>query len=250
MLRNALRGLWPALRYLLTCKKPDVVVFLYPGHLDACVLGPIARLRRIPTVLDVFISLYDTVVSDRGLSSSRSPIAFATRARSTRWRVGACARVVVDTPEHARLLRAVHAPRPSPLRGAVGRRRGSAVRRRADDPGDDAPDPLVPHVHPAARFRDRRPRRRPARRRRPHVPPRRRRATTRGRGSARRASSGSPTSSSSRRSRSRSYPARSRARRSASACSARATKPRVSFPTRCSSARPPAGPSSPRRPPR
>jgi len=103
MLRDALRGLWPALRYLLTCKKPDIVVFLYPGHLDACVLGPIARLRRIPAVLDVFISLYDTVVSDRGLSSSRSAIALATRTLDTVacWSVRT---VVVDTPEHAQFF--------------------------------------------------------------------------------------------------------------------------------------------------
>ena len=97
---GVLRGLWRGARYLATCKRPDVVVFLYPGHLDACVLGPIARIRRIPAVLDVFISLYDTVVSDRGLHSSRSPVGVATRALDVLacWSVPM---VVVDTPEHA-----------------------------------------------------------------------------------------------------------------------------------------------------
>jgi glycosyltransferase involved in cell wall biosynthesis len=97
------RVLWALARlswHLLTCERPDLVVFLYPGHVDACVLGPIARLRRIPSTLDVFISLYDTVVLDRALHGKRSPHAFATRALDTI----ACwsARlVVVDTPEHA-----------------------------------------------------------------------------------------------------------------------------------------------------
>ena len=100
MLLRALGGLWRGARYLATCRRPDVVVFLYPGHLDACVLGPIARIRRIPAVLDVFISLYDTVIVDRGLRSPRSPVAFATRALDVLacWSVP---RVVVDTPEHA-----------------------------------------------------------------------------------------------------------------------------------------------------
>jgi glycosyltransferase involved in cell wall biosynthesis len=100
MLRAVLRGLWRSARYLATCERPDLVVFLYPGHVDACLLGPIARIRRIPAVLDVFISLYDTVVVDRGLRSRRSPVALATRALDVLacWSVPV---VVVDTPEHA-----------------------------------------------------------------------------------------------------------------------------------------------------
>ena len=131
------RGLWPALRYLLTCTKPDVVVFLYPGHLDACVLGPIARLRRIPTVLDVFISLYDTVVSDRGLSSSRSAIAMATRALDTMacWSVRT---VVVDTPEHAQFFsRFTRRNRRHFAVLWVGAEEARFVAE--DDPGDDGP---------------------------------------------------------------------------------------------------------------
>jgi len=100
MLPPVLRALWTLSRHLLTCERPDLVVLLYPGHLDACILGPIARLRRIPAVLDVFVSLYDTVVSDRGLQSERSLHALATRAVDVLacWSVRL---VVVDTPEHA-----------------------------------------------------------------------------------------------------------------------------------------------------
>ena len=160
--------------HLLTCQRPDVVVFLYPGHLDACVLGPIARLRRIPAVLDVFISLYDTVVVDRGLRSPRSPVALATRALDTVacWSVPL---VVVDTPEHADFFaRFTHRDRVA-LRACCGsapRSSGSSPRRRSRR---RRADPLVPHVHPAARLRDGRARGRAARRRRPHVPARRRR---------------------------------------------------------------------------
>jgi glycosyltransferase involved in cell wall biosynthesis len=137
MLRNVVLGLVQAARYLLTCPRPDLVVFLYPGHLDACVLGPIARLRRIPTVLDVFISLYDTVVVDRGLRSTHSPVAFATRALDMLacWSVRC---VVVDTPEHADFFaRFTHRGRSHFAVLWVGAEEERFV--EADDPGDDAP---------------------------------------------------------------------------------------------------------------
>jgi glycosyltransferase involved in cell wall biosynthesis len=109
---NLLRGLWSGARRLATGPRPDIVLFLYPGHVDACVLGPIARLRGIPTVLDAFISLYDTIVLDREMRSRRSPYALALRM------LDACAcwsvrTVVVDTPQHgdffARLSRRARA---------------------------------------------------------------------------------------------------------------------------------------------
>src|SRR6185295_16412133 len=127
----------PAIRHLLTCKRPDLVVFLYPGHLDACLLGPIARLRRIPAVLDVFISLYDTVVMDRGLKSPRSPIALATRALDVLacWSVRC---IVVDTPEHADFFaRFTHRARSRFAVLWVGAEESRFV--PADDPGDDGP---------------------------------------------------------------------------------------------------------------
>lgn len=137
MLRNVVLGLARAAWHLLTCPRPDVVVFLYPGHLDACVLGPVARIRRIPAVLDVFISLYDTVVLDRGLRSKRSPVALATRALD----VAACwsvRSVVVDTPEHADFFaRFTHRGRSHFAVLWVGAEEQRFV--TAADPGDDAP---------------------------------------------------------------------------------------------------------------
>jgi glycosyltransferase involved in cell wall biosynthesis len=136
-LPRVLTGLLRLAWHLLRCERPDLVVFLYPGHLDACILGPIARVRRVPAVLDIFISLYDTVVSDRGLHSPRSPVGLATRALD----IGACwsvPLVVVDTPENADFLaRLTHR----------GRRHFACLWVGADetrygpnpDPGDDAP---------------------------------------------------------------------------------------------------------------
>jgi Glycosyl transferases group 1 len=137
MLLRAVRTLPRAVRHLITCKRPDIVVFLYPGHLDACVLAPIARLRRIPTVLDVFISLYDTAVVDRGLRSKRSPVAIATRALDVLacWSVRT---IVVDTPEHADFFaRFTHRGRSHFAVLWVGAEEARFV--PADDPGDDAP---------------------------------------------------------------------------------------------------------------
>jgi glycosyltransferase involved in cell wall biosynthesis len=122
--------------HLLTCDRPDLVVFLYPGHIDACVLGPIARLRRIPAVLDVFISLYDTVVLDRRLRSHRSPLGLATRAIDTLacWSVRL---VVVDTPENIDFFaKFTHRSRKHFAVLWVGA--DEATFTFTDDPGDDA----------------------------------------------------------------------------------------------------------------
>jgi glycosyltransferase involved in cell wall biosynthesis len=134
------RVLWALTRlawHLMTCERPDLVVFLYPGHLDACVLGPIARLRRIPSTLDVFISLYDTVVLDRGLHGKRSPHALATRTLDTIacWSVR---RVVVDTPEHAAFF-AAFTHRGLDRFSVLWVGADETLYRPAPDPGDAAP---------------------------------------------------------------------------------------------------------------
>ena len=137
MIRNLSRGLWPAIRYLWTCERPDVVLFLYPGHLDACILGPIARLRRIPTALDAFISLYDTIILDRRMRGRSSPLAIAVRL------LDACAcwsanTVVVDTPPDgdffARLSR-----RPRRHFAVLWVGADEALYGPGADPGDDGP---------------------------------------------------------------------------------------------------------------
>lgn len=63
----------------IRARRPDAVMMLYPGHFDVVVLGPIWRARGVPVVFDPLISLYDTIVTDRAMSSSRSPIGLASR---------------------------------------------------------------------------------------------------------------------------------------------------------------------------
>jgi glycosyltransferase involved in cell wall biosynthesis len=85
----------------------------------------------------VFISLYDTVVLDRGLRSPRSAVGLATRAVDTLacWSVRL---VVVDTPEHADFFaRFTHRKRERFGVLWVGAEEQRFV--AAPDPGDDAP---------------------------------------------------------------------------------------------------------------
>jgi glycosyltransferase involved in cell wall biosynthesis len=80
--------------------RADVVLVLYPGWFDMLVVGTVARLRRMPVIFDVFISLYDTVVSDRKLASSRSLLGRVCKIVD--WlSLRAASRVIADTPEHA-----------------------------------------------------------------------------------------------------------------------------------------------------
>jgi glycosyltransferase involved in cell wall biosynthesis len=137
MIRNLLRGLVPAVRHLWTCEKPDVVLFLYPGHLDACVLGPIARLRRIPTALDAFISLYDTIVLDRRMRHPWSPLAIALRL------LDACAcwsarTIVVDTPQDGDFFARLSL-RPRSNFAVLWVGADEALYTPGPDPGDDGP---------------------------------------------------------------------------------------------------------------
>jgi glycosyltransferase involved in cell wall biosynthesis len=52
--------------------RPDLVMMLYPGHIDMLVLGPLWRLRGVPVIFDPLISLFDTITEDRRLSAKGS----------------------------------------------------------------------------------------------------------------------------------------------------------------------------------
>jgi glycosyltransferase involved in cell wall biosynthesis len=59
---------YPRLAWQLArAPRPDVILIGFPGILDMLVAAPIARLRGIPLVWDMFMSIYDTVVEDRRL---------------------------------------------------------------------------------------------------------------------------------------------------------------------------------------
>lgn len=129
MLRRAVvaypRLLW---RFLRT-PRGDVVLVLYPGWFDTIVLAPLARLRRMPLVLDMYISLFDTVVADRKLASEGSVIGRVTRLVD-RLSLRGASRILADTPEHADLFATL---------GGIARDRIGVVWVGADD------DVLRPH---------------------------------------------------------------------------------------------------------
>jgi len=78
----------------------DVVLIGYLGQLDVLILWPLAKLRGVPIVWDVFLSLYDTIVEDRHLTRRGSLLARAIHAWE--WLAARAAdRVILDTRAHA-----------------------------------------------------------------------------------------------------------------------------------------------------
>ena len=87
--------------------KPDVVLVGYPGMLDVIVLWPWARLRRVPIVWDMFISLYDTVVQDRALLTRNNWVARLLHSVEG-WAVRLADLVFLDTAAHARHVERIY----------------------------------------------------------------------------------------------------------------------------------------------
>jgi glycosyltransferase involved in cell wall biosynthesis len=83
--------------------KPDVVLVSFPGIVDMLVAAPIARLRGIPLVWDMFMSLYDTVVEDRQLLPLGGIAARLLHALE-RFALRRADLVFLDTQAHARRI--------------------------------------------------------------------------------------------------------------------------------------------------
>lgn len=97
---------WLIWRYL-RAPAHDVVLVPYMGHLDVMILWPFAKLRGAPIVWDAFLSLHDTVVSDRQMVGRRNPLAWLVYG----WEWLACraaSRVVLDTDAHAALFQELY----------------------------------------------------------------------------------------------------------------------------------------------
>lgn len=88
----------------LRARPADLVLVSHPGWFDMLVLAPLARARRMPVMFDMFISLYDTVVSDRGLAAPRSLVGRCCRLVD-RLSLRLADRVIADTPAHAEFFR-------------------------------------------------------------------------------------------------------------------------------------------------
>jgi glycosyltransferase involved in cell wall biosynthesis len=95
---------YPRLAWRLTCvPRPDVLLVSFPGIMDILVAAPIARLRGIPLVWDMFMSLYDTVVEDRQLLP-RGRIAARLLHALERFALHRADLVFLDTQAHARRI--------------------------------------------------------------------------------------------------------------------------------------------------
>jgi glycosyltransferase involved in cell wall biosynthesis len=88
----------------LRSPRPDVLLVGYTGHFDVFPARVLARIRRVPLVFDAFLSLYDSLVLDRGAIPERG-----WQARALAWvDRTACRladRVLLDTQAHVEFFR-------------------------------------------------------------------------------------------------------------------------------------------------
>lgn len=81
---------------------PDLYIVSYPGWFDIPVVKLCASLKGRPVLFDPFISLYDTLIEDRGIYGRNHPIAWMARVVDA-LAVRLADRVLADTPAHASL---------------------------------------------------------------------------------------------------------------------------------------------------
>jgi len=100
---RVLRAAWTygslAVRFL-SGPRPDFVFVGYAGHFDVFPAWCLCRLRGVPLVFDAFLSLYDSLVLDRGVVASGGAKArFLAWVDRTSCRLAG--RVLLDTRTHA-----------------------------------------------------------------------------------------------------------------------------------------------------
>lgn len=101
----------------LRAPRHDAVLVAYPGLFDVFVLLPLARLRGVPIVWDMFISPWDTAVNDRRLYHRWHPVALALY--TLEWMASRIVNAVfLDTRAHARRFEQLMGLRPGRV-GAV-----------------------------------------------------------------------------------------------------------------------------------
>ena len=88
---------------LLAAERPDAYLVSYPGWFDVPIVRLAASIKRRPLVFDPFLSLHDTVISDRQLHSPGSMTARLTRAVD-KWSLRWADLVVADTPPDLELF--------------------------------------------------------------------------------------------------------------------------------------------------
>ena len=88
---------YPVLLFrLIVAPSPDVYLVSYPGWFDIPLVRMVASIKRRPVVFDPFISLFDTMISDRGLHRANSLTA-RLAAAIDRWSLRLSDMVIADT---------------------------------------------------------------------------------------------------------------------------------------------------------
>lgn len=95
---------YPYLIYqYLRAPKHKAVIVGYMGQFDILIIWLFAKLRKVPIIWDIFISLYDTVVIDRQLIKKKS--IFAIILYMIEWLgVRAATKTFMDTKTHAEYI--------------------------------------------------------------------------------------------------------------------------------------------------
>ena len=93
---RALLGYPKLLIRLLMAPAPDLYLVSYPGWLDVPIVRLVASLKSKPLVFDPFLSLFDTMISDRGLHGATSMVA-RLAAAADRWSLRLSDFVIADT---------------------------------------------------------------------------------------------------------------------------------------------------------
>ena len=81
-------------------RRPDALLIPHPSQIDAVIVGLLARIVRLPVIIDYFVSLHETVITDRALASPRSFKARVLRSFD-KWAAKLATIVITDTPEDA-----------------------------------------------------------------------------------------------------------------------------------------------------
>lgn len=89
-------------------RRPHVVLVPHPSQIDAVIIGVLCKALRLPLAIDFFVSLHETVVVDRALVGSRSPVAAVLR-RCDVWAARLADVVLTDTPQDAEFFAAATA---------------------------------------------------------------------------------------------------------------------------------------------
>jgi glycosyltransferase involved in cell wall biosynthesis len=115
LLWRTARSYLQLLRRYATVGDYDVMVVGYAGHFDLFLARLLSFLSDKPLVFDVFVSLTETAVEDRGLVRCGSPLAWLLR-QVDRWSCRLADWVLLDTEAHCRYFQREFGLSPARLR--------------------------------------------------------------------------------------------------------------------------------------